>query len=391
MKGILIILSLVSYQFLNAQPYIEGGNTRHRFAQLTLGTQVTALNTQATWGVQQQLIIGGTHFWGHADFLLAVPFYQLGDSKMKPGVETAMRYFPWRITSRRISPYVGSSWQPMRYQFGDGAPLTLHRFPIGSGLQYLSKQFLIGLHMNYFPQNSFNYSISREDIGALYHQKFSWSLSAKWMIESTLSAEKEWKSGRTAKLTDTLAKLKRLNGLTFSVGISSATTLGSVYQGGWNHLDQGKVMRVFPEFGVGYYWHNPDVQVNLAYRGYKLQSKAFGDESKWLRRSLGLEMFKFIGDYHGFVPFIGLMASYEQLGLAIEAEGKAGEKFEDAGMHPGLVFGWDIRPNRLQAFYLRTTLRWHPTLELKGKGNYFELDQLEFNFIQLVIFPGRWR
>jgi hypothetical protein len=57
---------------LEAQPYVEGGQTRHRFAQTTLGTDARVFGPAdaITSGSLQdtRLIIGGTHFWGHADF-----------------------------------------------------------------------------------------------------------------------------------------------------------------------------------------------------------------------------------------------------------------------------------------------------------------------------------
>jgi hypothetical protein len=63
---------------------------------------------------------------------------------------------------------------------------------------------------------------------------------------------------------------------------------------------------------------------------------------------------------------------------------------EEKLIRAGIVFGWDIRPNRIQSILLRTNLRWTPGLGISvaNKGTMF-LDQLEFNFIQVVIFPGR--
>ena len=42
------------------------------------------------------------------------------------------------------------------------------------------------------------------------------------MLETTLSAEKNWESGRTKEVTDILAERGRLNGLYLGAGISSA-------------------------------------------------------------------------------------------------------------------------------------------------------------------------
>ena len=58
---------------------------------------------------------------------------------------------------------------------------------------------------------------------------------------------------------------------------------------------------------------------------------------------------------------------------------------------PGVTFGWDIRPDRLQAMILRTNLRYTPNLNVAVTGGRdVALDQVEFNFIQFVIFPRRF-
>lgn|GEM_PF-3041299 len=58
----------------------------------------------------------------------------------------------------------------------------------------------------------------------------------------------------------------------------------------------------------------------------------------------------------------------------------------------GLSAGWDIRPDRLQRWYLRTSLRYFPGMKLKlPDGSSQRVDQLEVNFIQLVVLPGRFK
>ena len=72
---------------MQAQLFVEK-QSRHRFAQLTfgldyqssIGGQTRFLNAQnqiASFDLGQtqkaRLLIGGTHFWGHADIYLAIP------------------------------------------------------------------------------------------------------------------------------------------------------------------------------------------------------------------------------------------------------------------------------------------------------------------------------
>jgi len=86
--SLLLILQLFS-EILSAQPYVEGGNTRHRCAQLNLGASYRFLSNKNTrnYDLNKEklspielnsqnelgLIIGGTHFWGHADFYILFP------------------------------------------------------------------------------------------------------------------------------------------------------------------------------------------------------------------------------------------------------------------------------------------------------------------------------
>src|SRR5690606_27366089 len=108
----LFVVLLISGISLNAQTYVIGGNTRHRFAQLNIGFDYRFLankNTQSYNlhnGILQsiqlaplhetRIIIGGTHFWGHADFFVAFPLTHINFTGFKTGVETGSKYYPWR-------------------------------------------------------------------------------------------------------------------------------------------------------------------------------------------------------------------------------------------------------------------------------------------------------
>ena len=55
---------------------------------------------------------------------------------------------------------------------------------------------------------------------------------------------------------------------------------------------------------------------------------------------------------------------------------------------------WDIRPSEKGDFWvLRTNLRIPPQLQLDhGEANHtLSLQHMEFNFIQLVVYPQRWK
>jgi len=408
MKNVANFLFMFCALHTFAQPYVSGGNTRHRFAQINFGADVRLFpgaNTSASVlnenmqviaspmpnNTEMRAIIGGTHFWGHSDFFVAFSVADFGKSGFKTGVETGAKIFPWRITHKKLRPYIGASWQTSTYQQGDGAAISQHFWPITAGLYYNHNSHIFELGTGFIANNQIDYYISKQVRATTTLPNMWLGIGYKFMMDGTLSAEKDWLSGRTKRLTDTLAALGRLNGFTIAVGPSTASFLAESPNNTDMHpyLGQHKFVNLFFDFGLGYYLHKPDVHFNLAWRQNKSEQQAYGTTQTLRRKALTLEGYKFLFDYHGFVPFVGPSISYEWL-YAEQNNGSNKYQGQFDGVKPGLTFGWDIRPNRLQAWYLRTNLRWIPNLNVAmSNGGTMQLTQLEFNFIQLVIFPER--
>jgi hypothetical protein len=405
--SIFLLLNAQSSSF--AQPYVDGGKTRHRFAQLNLGTdfRIFSQNQTNTFTLSEEgnlmeqslgnmaesrLIIGGTHFWGHADFFVAISMYQWAKTNFHTNVETGARYFPWQIKSGRIAPFVGLSWMTNSYKQGEGVYASNNDFPVSAGLVFERGHHLFELSVSRSLRSQQKYYISRTQDITVDLPKFWMGIGYKFMLETTVGAEKNWLNGETARTTEKLAAAKRLNGLTLAIGPSSAILLKSSDYNQINHpfLGQHRLSNIFMELGIGYYFQPIDFHVNIAYRHVKSTIAAYGLRQTLARRSVTLEGIKFIGDFHGFVPFIGAgiggeCLSLKEVDIAIDPVELNRQK-----LHPGLVFGWDIRPNELQTWYLRTNLRWFPNLNMKdASGLQVNFDQLEFNFIQFVLFPGR--
>jgi len=391
------------------QDTIQIFRTRHRFAEMYVGTDFrffpgagtqsksisadgSLKNMEMDNHAENRLLIGATHFWGHADFFLAIPVTRFNKTSFSTGVETGGRYFPWKIERGKLRPWLGISLAATAYRQGEGTKQTRFTVPLSSGASYRTRNHLIEFSAAMDFGKAQRYYISREVATTVSLHNLSVGLSYKYVFDVTLSAEKDWQSGRTQRITDTLAALNRLNGFTLAAGPSSAFYLKTSDHNASEHpwLGQHKSAKVFPEFGIGYYWHKPDLQLNMAYRSVKSELKAYGYKQKLQRKSLTLEAYKFIGDYHGFVPFIGPSLSYELLSLTEGEAHTTPNKKEKEYIRPGITFGWDIRPNRIQSMLLRTNLRWIPNLNVSMKeGKKISFDQLEFNFIQLVVFPGR--
>ncbi len=60
--------------------------------------------------------------------------------------------------------------------------------------------------------------------------------------------------------------------------------------------------------------------------------------------------------------------------------------------NPGITFGWDILPGKTeQWFVLITNLRWYPFSKIDINGKAFSQNQIEYNVIQAVFYPSRFK
>jgi hypothetical protein len=391
------IICLGSYS-LFGQPYIHGGNTRHRFAQMYVGADIrwypkgqgiipSATSADAFSASEELRIkIGGIHFWGHADFFIAFNVLSINKSGFATGVETGGIYYPLRLQHKKLRPFVGISFITQYYKAGAAGFLEDIRFPLLAGVGYMHKQHYFTLAASYTYQRNYTYYISTEQASSLKMPGFTVTLGYAFTFETTISAEKNWQNGKTQKATEILGNEGKLNGLTIGIGMSSA--LMTKESANYDFLNQHKLANPFVEFSLGYYFFKPDLQLNLAFRNINSKQTAFGLEQTARRTVYTFEAYHFLADYHGFAPFLGATLGYEQLTLTDDF-GQTQNTYKSAAIKPGLIAGWDIRPNNLQSWYLRTNVRWTPNLSVEGAVGTFNFDQLEINFIELVIFPGR--
>ena len=405
-------------QVYQAQVYVEK-QTRHRFAQLNLGVDYQVhLGGEAVFLNQDgsrsgydlnafyvpRFVIGGTHFWGHADFYIAISLYNqqqnFGNRSVQyiTNVETALKYYPWRIEYGKLRPFVGVMLAPFVYSqtdkevnYGKGPALVVNNWPLISGLTYSWGNQLLELGCSWIYNSEQEYYLSRTETAVVTVPPLSLNFSYRMWLETTLGAEKNWENGKTNEITKKLAENGGLNSFFLGVGISSMFWNG---QGSYNTAMRPYIGRydnaTFADFAMGYYLHNPDLNIMVNYRRMKTSAVAYGSDQELSRESVGLELTKFLFDYHGFVPFVGPIVSFEKLDFMETFENSPVLGADDQRAAVGLSFGWDIRPNRLQSFILRTNLRWYPRLDLAVATNQnVSFGGLEFNFIQLIIYPGR--
>jgi hypothetical protein len=418
MRRTLLFSLLIYSAIIHAQVYIDK-QTRHRFAQLNLGLDVQSSSSGSTKYIDTEgnvqsltlnpqyrprFIIGGTHFWGHADFYIAIPLTNPKIEKDNQtvfcysGVETGFKFYPFRIEQHTLRPYLGVALtgyyleqHNKNFVYGNGPELSTSAFPVLAGctFNYKSHLFEAGMVWNY--KSKQEYYISREIKTSVSTPPLYFQLGYKYMLETTLSAEKDWESGRTQKITIEKAEKKELNNFYLGLGISAVFCL---QESSYNQNIRPYIYEysgaLLADFSLGYYFHKPDLNIGLSYRSYTDGTDAYGALQKAKRKSLALEGAKFLFDYHGFVPFVGPSISFEQLNFEEEFEHIQTQNVSNTQIAYGILFGWDIRPNRIQSILLRTNLRWYPKIDLNVEGGKsISFSALEFNFIQLVVYPGR--
>lgn len=404
---------------LNAQLFVEK-QTRHRFAQNLIGLDMQTSFGGSTFfqniggGVERldlestsraRVIIGGLHFWGHADFHIAIPVMfpaiesENQDIFFTSGVETVFKYYPWQLESGKVRPYLGVSLSPYYYEqdnsnlgFGEGQQLSHVSVPVMAGFSYIAKNKVLEAGVTWNYANDQRYYVNRTDFRTISTPPVFASVALKFFFDTTVGAEASWESGRTKEWIDGLAAEGRLDGFFIGAGLSSAWWMGrSSHNEENNPYIKNYGISLMGDFSLGYYWHRSDINVALNYRGYGASADVYGTQQTLKRRSFGLEMTKYVLDYHGFDPFIGPIVTYENLQFKESFERSLTQDVTDAKLGWGVTFGWDIRPDRNQNIILRTSLRWFPALDLSvEESNAISFDNIEFNFIQLVFFPNRF-
>jgi len=419
--GLLFVVAILgTAPELAAQPYVEGEENRFRFAQLNLGVESVyrpaPFDTYAgpdagslerrplADQLTPRLVIGGYHFWGHADFYVAFPLPSIGiggsgeglETDLSTGIETGARVYPWRLRYGAVRPFVGASWAVGSYSqttdAGAGPTPERHHVPLQLGLTWANDFGNLELGLQWSPLLEFDYpvapSATRHLDGPLI---WAW-LSYKYAFDTTLGGEESVESGDNAELKEAQAKRGVRSDLALAAGPSSVFTLrsGDFPAGEVDFLPDRPNGTLLPDVALGYYVAPADAAVRLNYRTMLQTQSGYGAARRYRRHSLSLDAFKMLFDYHGFVPFLGAGVSAEWLDFRQTDPSGEVRRARGRTWAGSVVFGWDIRPVETMAMLLRTNLRYTPALglDLPSSGRA-QFSQLEFNFIQVVFYPRR--
>lgn len=384
------------------------------FAALTLGGDILGLTggkiknitgeNSFGFAAIPRFTIGGQHFWGYADFYVTFPLpinikteklQNTKGFKYSEGVETGFKIYPYAMRKGRLSPYVGMSFQPMSFEYspeninfskGSG---EFSRFisPIQLGLTYSSKKYLFTAGVRYNWKNVFDFYESPTSQSVVTLNPFNFNVGIVKYMDTDISMAKPKAVEQLNLKYQILKKHNKLNAWYYAYGPSSALQMSKSPYFKQNHpYFYNNMMNSFliPDITFGRYFYKYDFNIGVSTRAMAFKSGSFETEVKMQRATFAIEAYKFLGNYHGFVPFVGSMLSLEHL------------RFKENSLlvtntKPalGFVFGWDIRVTDTGTGLLRTNLRYSPNLNMLVKEEKVMFDHLEFNFIQFVKFIGR--
>ena len=397
--------------FVISSAYTQDWEKRHQFAKsyfgvsnyiitsLSSGNYLTSSNQIATFeksGFMSPAVnIGATHFWGHADFYVSINTTDIKlqedsiDNSYRLGTFTGLRIYPLASKSNNIRPYLGYKFSPFRYRQNnlDGATYkhTSVKSVLDVGLGIQLPNFYFTLEFGRVLNPEFETYLSRDVQSTDLFPKNLFQVGLNYMIETTKSASTEINRNLNKEFSTS-----NQHGLFFAAGPSSSFPIGtsSYVQDLYPFLDDKSFPITFPDIALGYHFTKPDIITAFSMRPINQKRSAYDYEHQLSRQSIILETYKFLADYHGFVPYVGLGMGYEKL----EFTETNNDPVKKNQLSPAVVFGWDIRPSvKGDWWIIRTNLRYYPFLKLHVENKSLSLQHMEFNFIQFVMYPQRFK
>ncbi len=391
-----------------AEAYFEiGTNYLPSFSgKQLLNNEINAIQHSAS--MNSSIYWGAFHFWGHAEFYVSFPFHQLSFSSNESintifthSNVTGMRYYPWAIKDKKLRPYIGLSWGAFDFkqiiQPDDNHPLLQKNFELvaDAGMLYRHGAFGLRLGINYLKNNDWHYPLSptrfeeiktpnlRFQIGLLYITDFS-------KQNKDPESNERWNSFPRVSNINFNASSK--GDLFLAAGTSLSFTLKAAAYNNSNYpyFNKKQSSDSYFDFAIGYQFNNLSAFTAFTFRNPTFLRSGFETEQSIKKTSFALEGVKFLTDYSGFAPFIGLNVAYDKIDYTERTTtGDKNHTFNK--LEPGLTFGWDIVPGKSEEFLiLRTNLRWYPFSKFEIDGLDFNFNQLEYNLIQAVFYPGRF-
>ncbi len=392
-----------------AKGYFELGGT---YFPSTVGKQMEnnrITNFEHGQSLNSTLYWGGFHFWGKAEFYVSFPLRKLDLQESSSGeinfmhyAVTGARFYPWRVEEKKVRPFVGLSWAAFDYQQkdadGNEAPRWQKNIELGldAGLIYHYKSFALRASAFYHPNNRWEYPISRTvfetiktpgygiSVGLIYTKDYSKDNGDPRLNE-------RWNKYR--RISPLGAGARYFGDLFIGLGPSLSFSLDhpQYNQTHLPFLNPRQSSESYFDISLGYHFNTANIFTALTFRNPTFERSGYGTRQHISKSSLTLEVAKFLVDYTGFAPFIGLNLAYDQIDYLEEDGGQISQDLTIRQFEPGITFGWDIVPGKTDEYLiLRTNLRWYPLSSFSIDDEKFDFGQLEYNLIQVLFYPERF-
>lgn len=418
---LLIFTCFCHFSCIFSQEYLIEGRKRLNFAQtyFELGAQyypafdAFSSATQAPNGYEQvrntattlaNLQIGGIHFWGHADFYISIPLAGLGQKRKDPfqlneSVVTGARLMPWTYRHGRITPYIGTAWAIRNYQQAGPDSLqtpliTKNTLRFDAGLVYGRPHFLFRMGVLAQTARTLAYPVNKTHFENIRLPALSPFVALAYTFESTktkgMDAINQQLNAYPGFSSPNL-KNKATSGWFVGIGASTCWVLSVSARNValYPFLNQRSVSRTYADVAMGYHFSGIGLATALSWRNIVYKQHGYGVEQNLRRNAIVFESYKFLLDYHGFTPYFGVGIGLDHYTFR-EQNDEHTTDVRKSMFSKCLIFGWDILPGKTrQAWVLRTNLRWFPFETLPINSYEHRLNQLEYNVIQLVWYPGR--
>ncbi len=375
------------------------GRHQYNFAQSYVGVEgnyLSGISANQDFGAAR-LVIGGTHFWYRADFYISFPLhtFSAGSMDYSEGVITGGRYLPFGPGKGLPHPFVGIAWATPSLRSGEGAEFQRSRLALDAGLSLVvAGRYTLETSLRYMHRADALYPVGRTEVAMLRPPRYTFTLAAKRYFDFTAGNAspqgQAWLKAADAYYTEHGGLSTWFAGF----GASANVVLRPyAFAEALPFLPATPALAIGPDVSLGYHFHRADMDIAASYRNYGIGQEGHGYVWHIREQRIGLEAFKFLFDYKGFVPFIG-----PSLGVAHQRFESSDSEMPDvnglassSAWSPamGVVLGWDIKPSRIDWFILRTNTRlvWTGSSEVQGidlRNRHFEV-----NFIQMVIYPER--
>ncbi|NLR91405.1 hypothetical protein [Flammeovirga agarivorans] len=388
-----------------AQMYLEtGGNFFPPFTGKELiNGEVTPVDYSAT--LNPYITWGGFHFWGHAEFYVSFPLGQINlngneaQHQLLHAVATGTRVYPWAMKKGKIRPYFGVNWGSLTFtqipQSGEKYTTIAKDFMLNfdAGLMYNYKKLGVRLAVNYFSNNKWQYPLSKTEMTEIVTPSYSLQFGLLYSFDAT--------KNNTQKNIDQWNSYPNISKLSydavafgdFFIGVGPSQSF-SLSNSEYNtqefpYLQQKLASSAYFDFALGYHFNRLNFFTAISFRNPTYTTKGFGTKQTIKKQSVAIELNKFLIDFSGFAPYIGLNIAHDKIEYIEDVDGLK-RKLRFTAFEPGITFGWDIVPGKTnEAFILRTNLRWFPYSNFKLDGKAFDFSQLEYNLIQAVFYPQR--